>query len=192
MPVFFFLGCSHSTGAPVCRHVYDDGPMEKMATTETLKFTTDGSIGVVRNVASVCAKEAVSSLAVELDSSLGVLLSSTYEYPGRYTRWDIGFKDPCLVFTGRQRAFTIDALNGRGEILLPRILRGIEAGAEFIQSVARIGSNRIEGKVKEVQGKFAEEDRSKQPSLFSVVRCIVGMFRSSEDGHLGLYGSVAL
>ena len=29
-----------------------------------------------------------------LDERRGVLLASSYEYPGRYTRWDMGFVDP--------------------------------------------------------------------------------------------------
>jgi len=45
------------------------------------------------------------------------LFSSSFEFPGRYTRWDMGFVDPPLVFTARGRRFSIEALNERGRIL---------------------------------------------------------------------------
>lgn len=48
----------------------------------------------------------------------GVLLSSSYEYPGRYTRGDIGFCDPTLAVTATGRSMTFQALNDRGELIL--------------------------------------------------------------------------
>mmetsp|Transcript_42043 Transcript_42043/g.97961 ORF Transcript_42043/g.97961 Transcript_42043/m.97961 type:complete len:648 (-) Transcript_42043:72-2015(-) len=51
------------------------------------------------------------------------------------------------------------------------------------------GAERIEGTVKEAEGFFSEEERSKQPSIFSIIRAIVNMFSSEEDAHLGLYGA---
>ena len=62
--------------------------------------------------------DAALPLQSSLDSRRGVLLTSSFEYPGRYTRWDIGFVDPPLVFTTRGRAFSFDALNARGALLL--------------------------------------------------------------------------
>ena len=51
------------------------------------------------------------------------------------------------------------------------------------------GSDKIKGEVKEAEGYFSEEERSKQPSIFSVIRAFVNLFESSEDAHLGLYGA---
>ena len=45
------------------------------------------------------------------------------EYPGRYTRWDIAFADPCLVIVTRGRGFAVEALNERGRVLLPASAR---------------------------------------------------------------------
>ncbi|MBM3556715.1 MAG: anthranilate synthase component I, partial [Alphaproteobacteria bacterium] len=39
------------------------------------------------------------------------------------------------------------------------------------------------------QGVFPEEQRSRQPSIFSVVRSVVETFASDEDPYLGLYGA---
>src|SRR6185437_2526998 len=37
--------------------------------------------------------------------------------------------------------------------------------------------------------RFTEEQRSKQPSAFTVVRALVELFGSEADPHLGLYGA---
>ena len=36
---------------------------------------------------------------------------------------------------------------------------------------------------------FSEEQRSHQPSVFSIIRLILALFKSEEDDHLGLYGA---
>src|SRR6185312_5082683 len=36
---------------------------------------------------------------------------------------------------------------------------------------------------------FAEEERSRQPSVFSVLRALAALFASELDPHLGLYGA---
>ncbi len=48
-----------------------------------------------------CYADAVLPLQSSLDSRRGVRLTSSFEYPGRYTHWDLGFVDPPLVFTTR-------------------------------------------------------------------------------------------
>src|ERR1700676_3421730 len=60
-------------------------------------------------------------LARTLDTKRGVLLSSSFEFPGRYTRLDMGFVDPPLVLTARGRDFAVEALNERGQVLIPAI-----------------------------------------------------------------------
>ena len=37
---------------------------------------------------------AVEKLVDALDEHKGLLMMSTFEYPGRYTRWKVGFVDP--------------------------------------------------------------------------------------------------
>ena len=46
-------------------------------------------------------------------------MSSSFEFPGRYTRLDMGFVDPPLVFTAHGRGFTVEVLNDRGRVLTP-------------------------------------------------------------------------
>ena len=37
---------------------------------------------------------------------------------------------------------------------------------------------------------FAEEERSKQPTIFSVLRALVAQMMTEEDRHLGFYGAM--
>ena len=59
-------------------------------------YTTRGGIRVHRSVDRIAVRDAVEPLLDGLDSRRGALLTSSYEYPGRYTRWDMGFVDPPL------------------------------------------------------------------------------------------------
>jgi len=124
-----------------------------------------------------------------LDSRLGALFASSYEFPGRYARWTLGFVNPPLRVTGRDRSFAVTALNGRGKVLLAAVQAAL-TGHEHVSTLS-ISSDEAElkGTVKEISGYFPEEERSKQPSLFSVVRAITDMFAYEGDPQLGLYGS---
>jgi anthranilate synthase len=150
-------------------------------------YLTNRGIRITREIRNHDYQPADTALAQSLDERRGVLFSSSFEFPGRYTRWDMGFVDPPLVFTARGRRFTIDALNERGRILLHPIAQSL-AGLPAIR-VERVGDGRIAGEIEPTQQRFAEESRSRQPSVFSVLRALVDLFGSAEDQHLGLYGA---
>src|ERR1051325_8680105 len=91
---------------------------------------TRGGIRVHRTVDAIPVANAIEPVIHALDEHRGVLLASSYEYPGRYTRWDMGFADPPVVVTARGRALRIEALNERGAVLLPAahgVLRSLDA-----------------------------------------------------------------
>src|SRR5437899_2091542 len=88
-------------------------------------YITKGGIRVTREIRNHDYQPAGTALAQSLDERRGVLFSSSFEFPGRYTRWDMGFVDPPLVFTARGRGFSIDALNERGCVLLDPIGGGL-------------------------------------------------------------------
>src|SRR5213593_1230198 len=93
-------------------------------------YNTAGGIRVHRTVEEIPIASAIEPVVHALDTHRGVLLASSYEYPGRYTRWDMGFVDPPLVLVTRGRRFSVEALNARGRVLLPPIaaaLRGSDA-----------------------------------------------------------------
>ena len=150
-------------------------------------YLSAGGVAITRTARLEAREDAIASLVGTLDERLGVLLTSSFEYPGRYTRWDIGFCDPALSFTGRQRGFEIRACNERGAVLLPAVASALES----CDAVATLDADAhtVTGTVRLSEEWFPEELRSKQPTLFSVLRALIDLFRSAEDGHLGFYGA---
>ena len=149
-------------------------------------YTTEGGVEVSVQVTSVEPLEAIEDLVDRLDSARGVLLSSSYEYPGRYPRWDMGFVDPPLVITSHGDKVDVEALNSRGELLLKPVrdnLKSLSCVTLEVDSVRKVTCRVERGTVR-----FSEEERSRQPSSFSVVRSMVELFRGSDE-HLGLYGA---
>ena len=174
-----------NTGSTIDKDTGDIGNGDGDGRTKT--YLTTGGIAITRTARIETRDDAIASLAGALDERLGVLLTSSFEYPGRYTRWDIGFCDPALAFTGRRRGFEVRACNERGEVLLPAVaaaLRGCDAVAAL-----EAGGRAVTGTVRASEEWFPEELRSRQPTLFSVVRALIDLFRSPEDTHLGLYGA---
>ncbi|MEQ8966061.1 MAG: anthranilate synthase component I [Azospirillaceae bacterium] len=152
-------------------------------------YVTEGGVAVTRTRRPMAYADAVEPLIDALDARRGVLLSSSYEYPGRYTRWDMGFVDPPLVVTSRGDTVTVEPLNDRGRVLMPaveRTLSGLEAAADFRveDGVARLTIARP-------ARRFAEEERSRQPSVFSALRALMALFADDGEPHLGLYGAFA-
>ncbi|HEU0218857.1 MAG TPA: anthranilate synthase component I, partial [Stellaceae bacterium] len=150
-------------------------------------YTTDGGIKIERQIVAGAYSPGDTTLADALDRKRGVLFSSSFEFPGRYTRWDMGFVDPPLAFTARDRGFTVEALNRRGEVLIPAIAAAVDAlNAVDIGSTS---ATRVDGTIREPTTRFPEEQRSRQPSVFSVLRGLIALFKSAEDEHLGFYGA---
>src|SRR5689334_18050068 len=150
-------------------------------------YITNGGIRVTREIRNHDYQPADTALAQSLDKRRGVLFSSSFEFPGRYTRWDMGFVDPPLAFTARRRKFSIEALNPRGRILLDPIAEAIAVLSTA--NVELTSDHRISGQIRESEERFPEEQRSRQPSIFSVLRALIDLFASPEDQHLGLYGA---
>jgi len=153
----------------------------------TTSYETAGGIRVERTVEAIPVAGSIDPVVDALDERRGVLLASSYEYPGRYTRWDMGFVDPPLVLVGRGRRFRIDALNPRGRVLLPPIAGALGALAAVERLVS--AGDAVEGAVVAPSDRFVEEERSRQPSIFSVLRALVALFHHRDEPHLGLYGA---
>lgn len=157
-----------------------------MTTTDTT-YRTAGGLTVHREVLAVDPVIEVEALLEALDERRGALYSSSYEYPGRYTRWDIGFVDPALVLESRGRNFRVEALGERGRVLLPPIATAL--GALDETEALEVAPGVLTGVVATPTRRFEEEERSRQPSVFSLVRALLGLFGSSEDARLGLHGA---
>ena len=125
----------------------------------------------------------------KLDSRRGCLFESSYEFPGRYARWTMGFCDPPLVLESWGREFNVTALNARGRVLLPPIEKALRACDALASLHATPGSDQISGSVKPAAASFTEEERSRQHSIFSVVRTLTNLFAYEREPQLGLYGA---
>lgn len=158
-----------------------------MAGAGDLIYRTEGRIAVTRRAREIDHRDAIGRWVDRLDAERGAVFSSSYEFPGRYTRWDIAFVNPPLVVEAKGRAVRVAALNARGHVLLPAIRRTLAA----LPEIAGLDetADGFTARVAEAEGEFPEEERSRQPSVFSVVRALVALFRSDEEPHLGLAGA---
>ncbi|KAJ1624246.1 ADC synthase [Pavlovales sp. CCMP2436] len=153
------------------------------------RYTTEGGITVDCSVRVVEDDEAeFQALVDSVDVQCGLILESSYEFPGRYAHWTMGFTAPPLVLEAWGRSFTVTALNARGKVLLRAIQPALSADSA-VESLVAESEGALRGHVRTTDRWFSEEERSKQPSIFSVVRCLVGLFACENEPQLGLYGS---
>ncbi|WP_136615893.1 MULTISPECIES: anthranilate synthase [Mesorhizobium] len=150
-------------------------------------FVTAGGITITRERHDRPYAGAIDAYVDGLNSRRGAVFSSNYEYPGRYTRWDTAIIDPPLVISARGRAMRIEALNGRGEVLLPVIGKVLASLADV--TIAETSKKLIRLDVAKPGRVFTEEERSRVPSVFTVLRAITALFKTEEDANLGLYGA---
>jgi anthranilate synthase len=151
------------------------------------RFVTSGGVAITRQRHDTAYDGAIEAYVDALDSRRGCVFSSNYEFPGRYTRWDTAIIDPPLVISARGRGMRIEALNRRGEAMLPPIAAMLAGLSEV--SLTQTTSRRLALTVAEPGRVFTEEERSRVPSVFTVLRAITTMFKTAEDANLGLYGA---
>ncbi|CTQ54071.1 Anthranilate synthase component 1 [Roseibium album] len=149
-------------------------------------FETTGGITILRTSRPSDYESGTSEWIDRLDTERGAVLASSYEYPGRYTRWDMALVNPPLVLEAADRTVEIRALNDRGKIIMPAIIDALRSH-EDIESFEAT-EERIDLTVKKADRLFNEEERSRQPSTFSVVRALKEFF-ACDDDQLGLYGA---
>ena len=61
------------------------------------QFVTAGGIKVTRTVTPF-EPTTLAGITAQIDARRGGTFSSGMEYPGRYSRWHIGYIDPCIEF----------------------------------------------------------------------------------------------
>ena len=152
-----------------------------------LRYETPSGIRVLRSASKVNFKKGLKHLASDLDKFRGFYLSSGYEFPGRYSRWDIASTKPPLEIVAQARNMEFRALNLRGEMLLNMLLPFLSKHPHW-ESLHHRGRV-ITGTLLPLPKLFSEEERSKQPSVFSILRAFVAEFNNPNDGRLGLTGS---
>src|SRR5690349_8945816 len=142
-------------------------------------FVTAGGITITRERHDRPYAGAIDAYVDGLNSRRGAVFSSNYEYPGRYTRWDTAIIDPPLVISARGRAMRIEALNRRGEALLPVIGKTLADLADI--TIAETTKTLIRLDVAKPGRIFTEVERSRVPSVFTVLRAITALFKTAED-----------
>jgi anthranilate synthase len=152
------------------------------------RFVTAGGIAVTRTVAPF-DPGLLADVTRQSDTRRGGTFSSGMEYPGRYSRWHMGYVDPCVEFAASGRELTATALNERGAVLLPAIAAALGRAGEIAPAGgAGEGARRVRVVIPEPSGTAPEEERSRRPTVFSAIREVIALF-GGPDEHLGLYGA---
>jgi anthranilate synthase len=151
------------------------------------RFVTAGGIAVTRTVTPF-EPGALAEITGQADSRRGGTFSSGMEYPGRYSRWHMGYVDPCVEFTAFGRELTATALNERGAVLLPAIDAALGRAGQPEPSDRAGGVRRVRVVIAEPTGTVPEEERSRRPTVFSAIREVIALF-AGPDEHLGLFGA---
>jgi anthranilate synthase len=152
-----------------------------------VSYHTPHGIQVSRVTTKLPYRKGFGRFLRELDEYRGIYLSSGYEFPGRYSRWDIVSVRPPLELVGFQREVTFRPLNERGVAInrmLATVLRDHPHWDDF-----REENGTLRGKLKPMPKLFAEEERSRQPSVFSILRALTREFRSEHDNKLAFAGA---
>jgi len=152
-----------------------------------LTYATPGGITVTRSESGIPFHKGLKGLLHKLDRYRGIYLCSGYEYPERYSRWDVASIAPPLEIVAAGREIHFNPLNQRGEVL-NQILHPLLAEHPHWDEFELKGSS-LHGRLKPLPKLFPEEERSKQPSAFSILRTLIDEFHSKDDQRLALVGA---
>ena len=152
-----------------------------------LSYTTPGGIAVTRLSSVIPYRNGLKHLLHKLDRYRGIYLSSGYEYPERYSRWDVASVCPPLEIVAAGREVEFRPLNQRGEALNRILLPLLERHSHWEEFALRGAA--LQGRLKTLPALFPEEERSKQPSAFSILRTVIQEFRNPADSRLALVGA---
>jgi len=151
------------------------------------RYTTPHGIRVTRTLTRTSYSKGLRHLLRDLDRHRGIYLSSGYEYPGRYSRWDIASTCPPLEIVSRDRSVQFRPLNERGRRIAELLHPVLEHHPDWEEFGWAEGA--LDGRLKPLPALFPEEQRSKQPSAFTILRALIGEFRGEENSRLGLVGA---
>lgn len=151
------------------------------------QYETRGGVTVTRARREASYADAITSYVEKLDGRRGAVLSSNYEYPGRYTRWDVAIADPPLGISSFGRSMWLEAYNERGEVLLDIVADHLATVDEL--TLGARTPRRLDLTVNAPSRVYTEEERSKMPTVFTALRAITQLFHSGEDASIGLYGA---
>jgi len=152
-----------------------------------VRYLTPHGIAVSRSSGKLPWRQGLARFLRLLDTQRGIYLSSGYEYPGRYSRWDIVAVRPPLELISFQRDVTFRPLNQRGAAINRMLASVLSSHPHWEDFYEREGT--LHGRLKPMPMLFPEEERSKQPSVFSILRSLIHEFRSEHDDKLAFAGA---
>ena len=152
-----------------------------------LRYQTPSGISVTRQTSKVPYRQGLSHLLRDLDQFRGCYFSSGYEYPGRYSRWDFGTVKPPLEVISSGKKMQFRALNERGVRILRMLMPVLTQHPHWDDF--QVSDGLLTGTLKPLPALFPEEERSRQPSAFSILRAFTNEFRHAKDRHLALVGA---
>jgi anthranilate synthase len=150
-------------------------------------FHTPSGIAVTRTISRVPFHKGLKPLLRKLDRQRGIYLSSGYEYPERYSRWDVAAIAPPLEIVAMGREVRFRPLNERG-VAINAMLADVLREHRHWESFAEVDGE-LRGRLQPLPALFPEEERSKQPSAFTILRALIEEFRGPLAGRLALVGA---
>ena len=130
------------------------------------RYITRGGVAVTRGRRPASYEKALDAWVDRLDARRGAVFSSSYEYPGRYSRWDMAIADPPLAISCIGRDAWIDAFNERGEALLSIIVERLAGETDMV--LGQRSERRLDIAIERPERPLMEEERSRAPTVFSL------------------------
>src|SRR5438067_1733056 len=152
-----------------------------------VRYQTPHGINVLRSTSKLPYRKGFGSFLRELDEYRGLYLTSGYVYPVHYSRWYIVSVWPPLDLTAFQREVTFRPLNER-DAAINRMLGSVLADHPHWDDF-REEDGTLRGRLKPMPKVFPEEERSKQPSVFSILRALTQELHSEHDDKLAFAGA---
>src|ERR1700674_4995789 len=153
------------------------------------EYRTRGGLEIARAVEQFTGgANRLDDLIELLDRRRGVVLSSGTTVPGRYESFDLGFSDPPLELETVGSNFSLQALNGRGEVLIAFLG---DALREPCVVISEKSPTSLKGHILRGVAPVDEDQRTRRASVMSLVRDLVAAFGANDDPLLGLFGAFA-
>lgn len=134
--------------------------------------------------------EGLDFLIGALDTARGLYMASDTDYPGRYSRWDIGFAAPPLEVRGYADRAIFTALSANGRAIVALFSDFFAAHPDDAFAVSSPDADTLICTIRQIGNIFSEEERSQQPSPLSPLRKIIQASGAGES-FAGFYGAFA-
>jgi anthranilate synthase len=132
--------------------------------------------------------QGIDFLIDSLDQVKGLYMASDTDYPGRYSRWDIGFDAPPVEILGFADRTEFHALNARGEKIIEILDAFFRAYPDSSFHAKLTGEKSLLCTISAPARSFTEEERSHQPSPLSPLRQLIRASNDA-DSFAGFYGA---